>query len=340
MKTHLRLAADDAMLPMATAIKAELKALGVRTKVVRVENVLFPAGEVKPRICGNVRNSSVFHLGRFSSNPNDDLVRYFLTLQALHLADAKRITSVALYLPYMRQDRKDEPRVPISAKWVIDGINASKRVKRLVTVDIHSEQLLSNFDIPTDHLPGRVIFAPWARERFAGKLNQLVVVAPDEGSYKRALKLAASIGPEVQVAMFNKDRKQDGVKLLNIIGADVRGKICLINDDMMDTCGTIINAVKALRGMGAAEVVLSATHAVFSPTIIKHDNGQEEISTAYEKLAAANVEVVVTDSMLREAHDWLTVLPWAKHIAHVIYQNVTDKGSVSKLIREGLPSLQ
>lgn len=350
-KRRIRLVADKYMMPSAASIKAELKKLGVNAKLIEVEYVPFPSGEFKPIIRGNVRNTSVFYLCNMNGDPNIALIKQDLTHQALYLADAKRITTIAMYLPYMRQDRKDEPRTAISAKQVIEYINNSKRVKRIVTTDIHSEQLLSNFDIPHDHLPGYVIFAPWIKEyveeNLGGDYDKVVVVAPDEGSFKRARKLAKRVHNKVGIAMFNKDRDGSEVDMLNVIGADVKGKVCILNDDMMDTCGTIIKAAKALLEMGAAKVILSATHAVFSPTfkkdedknlILDEDDNPIIDSTAYEKLEAAGIEVVVTDSLFTEAHDWLKVLPWTKYLAHTIYQNTQNKGgSISKLIRNGLP---
>jgi ribose-phosphate pyrophosphokinase len=154
------------------------------------------------------------------------------------------------------------------------------------------------------------------------------VVAPDFGSAKRARKLAELIDGTVGVAILEKKRGATGIEMLSIIGESVTGKTCLINDDMMDTCGTIIKAANALYAQGAIKVILSATHAIFSMS----DN-----STAYEKLEKAKVQVVVTDSLQTKSTDWLRVLPLGNYLAHVILQNITHGGSVSTLIREGLP---
>lgn len=291
----------------------------------------FPCGEVKPKIKVNVRHKDVFLFFDFNNRaPNDDIVNLMLTIGALHLADAKRITLVLPHMPYLRQDRKDEPRTPISAAWFLKSLQMWDTVRRVITIDMHSEQLQAVLDIPSDHLPGRILFARWAKQYFKGDYSNLVAVAPDFGSAKRVRKLAYDIDPSVPVAILEKNREKKKVEMLNIIGASVKNKTCLINDDMMDTCGTIILAAEALYQQGASSVILSATHPIFSP------NGG---TTAYEKLAKAKVHVVVSDSLQTESHPWLEVLPLGELIGLVILQNITPDGSVSKLIRNGIEVL-
>lgn len=319
----------ERMLGIAATARKTLQKLGVRNiKLQAVHFTRFACGEVKPQILKNVRNKDVFLFFDFNGQPNEDLMNCYLTIDALNLAGAGSITLVLPYLPYLRQDRKDEPRTPISAAMIIRFMQSWPRVTRVITIDMHSEQLQAVFTIPTDHLPGSVIFAPWAQEHFAGQFGKLLVVAPDFGSAKRARKLAEQIDSAVGVAILEKKRDTTGVEILSIIGESVKGKTCLINDDMMDTCGTIIKAANALYTQGATEVILSATHAIFS------ESGD---TTAYSKLAKANVQVIVTDSLQTETYDWLTVLPLGHYLAHVILQNITHGGSVSTLIKKGLP---
>jgi ribose-phosphate pyrophosphokinase len=343
----MRFVTTERMLDMATAARKALKKLRVpHINIQEVHFTKFACGEVKPKIMKNVRNKDVFLFFDFNGEPNQDLINFYLTIDALNLAGAESITLVIPYLPYLRQDRKDEPRTPISAAMVIRFMQSWPRVTRVITIDMHSEQLQSVFTIPTDHLPGSVIFAPWAKAEFDGQFDKLVVVAPDFGSAKRARKLAEQIDKSIGVAILEKKRDATGVEILSIIGVDVKGKTCLINDDMMDTCGTIIKAAIALYAQGAAKVILSATHAIFSPTEIPVTTDDPtataeeikrgfKISTAYQKLSEANVQVVVTDSLVIEEHDWLTVLPLGNYLAQVILKNITG-GSVSTLIREGL----
>ena len=331
------------MLDTSTVARANLKLQGVnRIKLQEIHFTEFACNEIKPKIMKNVRNKDVFVFFDFNGHPNQDLMNCFLAIDALNLAGAGSITLVLPYIPYLRQDRKDEPRVSISAALVIRFLQHCSRVTRVITIDMHSEQLQAVFTIPTDHLPGSVIFGPWAKNEFAGQFDNLVVVAPDFGSAKRARKLAEQIDGSDGVAILEKKRDTTGVEMLSIIGEPVKGKTCLINDDMMDTCGTIIKASNALYTQGAARVILSATHAIFSPTEEKNSpeavaaGGPEKyISTAYEKLADANVQVVVTDSLQTAQHDWLTVLPISDYLAEVILKNITG-GSVSTLIRKGL----
>tara|TARA_B100000745_G_scaffold298633_1_gene247701 strand:- start:703 stop:1788 length:1086 start_codon:yes stop_codon:yes gene_type:complete len=344
----------DRMYPMAIAALNTLKEQTVKgISIHKVNFKRFPCGEMKPKITENVRHKDIFLFFDFNGQPNDDVVNLMLTIDALHLADAKRITLVLPYMPYLRQDRKDEPRTPVSAAWFIRALQLCRSVSRVITIDMHSEQLQAVFTIPTDHLPGRMLFAPWAKKQFNGNFENLVAVAPDFGSAKRVRKLAADIDSTVQVAILEKNRDAEGVKMYSIIGASIKGKTCLINDDMMDTCGTIILAAMTLFEHGANKVVLSATHPIFSPTqefVIDEETGEKIIdeetaepimktSTAYDKLAEAGVEVLVSDSLVTEKYDWLEVLPLGELIGLTILQNITSDGSVSKLIRQGLPDL-
>ncbi len=323
------IAYTDNMETMARSASKKLESLGVNSITLsRVEMIRFPSGEVKPKIIENVSRKEVFIFFDFNGKPNEDIWNFLLTIDALHLAGAERITPVVPYLPYLRQDRKDEPRVPISAARLIRSIEQCSSVKRLITIDMHADQLQAVFTIPVDNLPGRVVFSSWAKERFAGGLNNLVAVAPDFGSAKRVRKLAADIGSDVKVSILEKERDRNGVEIHNIIGATVFGKTCIINDDMIDTGGTLVKAIQALYQHGAKSVMASASHPVFSP---------KDGTTAYEKLVEAGAEIVVTDSLITEPHDWLTVLPLHPYLAHVIFQHVTCDGSVSKLITEGLP---
>lgn len=319
----------ERMRPMAMESLETLRTYSVKgIQVHEVDFTRFACGEMKPKITENVRHKDVFLFYDFNGQPNDDVVNLLLTIEALHLADAKRITLVLPFMPYLRQDRKDEPRTPISAAWFIRALQQCRSVSRVITIDMHVEQLQAVFTIPTDHLPGRMLFAAWAQKEFVGRYDELVAVAPDFGSAERVRKLAADIDPELSVAILEKKRGKEGVDVLSTIGASVEGKTCLLNDDMMDTCGTIIKAADALYAQGAKQLILSATHPIFSPS------GD---TTAYEKLGKANVRVVVSDSLVTEEHEWLTILPLGELIGLTILQNITSDGSVSRLIRQGLP---
>jgi ribose-phosphate pyrophosphokinase len=256
---------------------------------------------------------------------NEELITLILTLAALDKADCRRVTLVLPFFPYTRQDRKDEGRVPLSARAVIDMLCLSSSFERIITMDIHSEQLESAFarKVKMDHLPGSLLVSPWIKKAYAKKLADLVVVAPDNGSAKRAKKLASLIAPGTPIAIFDKERDKDGTKLGDIIGAPVAGKICILNDDMIDTGGTIADAAVTLKALGAKEVIISATHAIFS---------SKKGVSAYDTLAKAGAQVVVTDSLPTEVNSWLTVIPIGKLVGNVMFENLTPDGSVSRII--------
>lgn len=313
----------------ATAAQAELVRLGITDiELSGVELTTFACGEVKPRLVKNVRQKDVYLFFKFSNGSfNDDLMALLLTLDAIHFAGAHSITLVAPFLPYLRQDRKDEPRVPISAARMIRMIEMTPSLQQVITIDMHADQLQAVFTIPTDHLPGHVVMASWIKERFSKNYKDLVLVAPDFGSAKRVRRLARALRETVAVAILEKNRDKDGVEVLSIIGASVENKTCVINDDMMDTCGTIAEAATTLYAHGAKQVIATATHPIMS-----NKGGV----SAYEKLEKAGLEVVVTDSLETEPHEWLTVRSLSMFLAHTILQHITKDGSVSRLIEEGV----
>lgn len=318
---------NDVMQQAAEAAQHRLKQRGVSDISLQTLNITrFPCGEVKPRITENVRGKEVFLFYGFTPlHFNDELITLMLALAALDKADCKRVTLVLPFFPYTRQDRKDEARVPLSARAVIDMLCLSSSLERIVTMDMHSEQLESCFSrgVKMDHLPGSLLVAPWIQKTYKKKLRDLVVVAPDNGSAKRAKKLALLIAPGTPIAIFDKERDKDGTKLGDIIGASVEGKTCIINDDMIDTGGTIADAALALKALGAKEVIISATHAIFS---------SKKGVSAYDTLAKAGSTVVVTDSLPTELRDWLTVISIGTLLGNVMFENITHDGSVSKII--------
>lgn len=329
-KTIVFLATPD-MEAAAKKAAAILKKQGITVEFQVVEYTTFANGELKSRVLKNVRAKDVFLFFDFNGDPNIAFMRLILTLNALHLSSVHSTTPIVPYLPYLRQDRKDEPRVPISAAVIIRMIEAQGSVTRLVTIDMHTEQLQAVFENPIDHLPGFTVFASWLKKEFKDKLADLVFVGPDFGSAKRVRKLAEKVlGPEdasSRVVLMEKERGAHGSRVLTLIGADVAGRICVINDDMIDTGGSIVHAAEALYARGAATVIVSATHAIFSP---------KDGTTAYEKLAAGNVRVVVTDSLKTDEYPWLTVIELAPYLAHTIKCLVTKDGSVSEMINGGI----
>ncbi|MCA9357221.1 ribose-phosphate pyrophosphokinase [Candidatus Nomurabacteria bacterium] len=330
------IARNEAIANMTTNTAIELEQLGVSIDTpISVDVTTFESSEVKPFISGNVRDKDVFLFVDFNGELHKAIYSFILTLQALQLAGVRSTTVVAPYIPYLRQDRKDGGRVPVSSTVLIDNIKMYTTVKRIITVHMHCSQVemafASNPALPYDHFPGRAIWRDFARERFAEviKAGKLILIDPDGGNPKEAKKLAKELNvSENQIVCINQTRSDGGKQIFNITGPDVSGMTCLAVDDIIDTATTLSSAIKMLFSRGAAEVIACGTHAGFST---------KKGITSYKRLGDTGAEVVVTDSLITKPHQWLKVVPLHPYLAHIIYQNVTDDGSVSQLIKEGLP---
>ena len=239
----------------------------------------FSDGEIYFQILENVRGADVFIVQPTGPPVDSNLMELFLMIDAFKRASAKRITAVIPYFGYARQDRKDKPRVPISAKVVSDLLVASG-THRLLTMDLHAPQIQGFFSIPVDHL----FAAPVLVEYFL-KLNlpNLTIVSPDAGGVERARAFAKRLHAEL--AMANKRRLEANVaEVVNLIG-EVRGRTCLVVDDLIDTAGTLVKTVEALKVQGATKVYATCSHPVLSGPAVDR----------IEKSALE--EVVVTNSI-------------------------------------------
>jgi ribose-phosphate pyrophosphokinase len=224
----------------------------------RVKLRRFSDGEVNFQILENVRGADVFILQPSSPPANENIMELLLMVDAFKRASARRITAVMPYYGYARQDRKDRPRVPISAKVVADLLTAAG-VDRLLTMDLHAGQIQGFFDIPVDHLFATPVVLDFLREL---EFEDLMVVSPDAGGVERARFFAKYL--ETNLAIIDKRRPEENqAEVMHIIG-DVDGKDVLIVDDLIDTAGTIVNATEALRARGARRLLAAATHAVLS----------------------------------------------------------------------------
>ena len=223
----------------------------------------FSDGEIRVQIGENVRGCDVFLVNSTSAPVNDNLIELLLLIDAAKRASAERVTAVLPYYGYARQDRKDRPRVPISAKLVANLLT-SAGADRILTVDLHSDQIQGFFDIPVDHLQGDTVFGAYMAKR---QIDNLVVVSPDTGSVARARGFADRlIAP---LAIVDKRRPQaNESEVMNIIG-DVQGRRALIFDDMIDTGGTLVKAAQAIKDQGAIDVMACATHPVLSGLAVK-----------------------------------------------------------------------
>ena len=210
---------------------------------------------------------------------NDNLMELMVMADALKRASARHITAVVPYYGYARQDRKTRGREPITAKLVANLMQTSG-ITRLVTIDLHAGQIQGFFDVPVDHLYGASILAKYINEK---NLEDVIVVSPDLGGVTRARDLADRIG--APIAIIEKKRPEPGVaKVMNLIG-DVKGKNCIIVDDIVDTAGSLVEGAKALKEFGAKSVMAAVTHAVLT-------------DPASERIANSNIkELIVTNTM-------------------------------------------
>lgn len=218
----------------------------------------FSDGEVRVEIGENVRGADVFVVQSGASPVNDHLMELLVMIDALKRASAWRITAVIPYYSYARQDRKNKPRVPITARLVADLITRAG-AHRILTMDLHAGQIQGFFDIPVDNLYASPILLPYIRENFN---NGLVIVSPDAGGVARARAYARRL--KAGLALIDKRRADvNQAEALNIIG-EVEGMTAIVLDDMVDTAGTLIEATKSLLEQGAREVHACVTHAVLS----------------------------------------------------------------------------
>jgi ribose-phosphate pyrophosphokinase len=269
----LLLMAGRANQPLVQEIGEEL---GVTPWSATVRN--FADGEIFVRIDRNARGRDVF-IVQPTVTPGDNILELLLLIDAARRASADRVTAVVPYFGYGRQDRKDQPRVAIGAKLMANLIVAAG-ADRLVGLDFHQHQIQGFFDIPVDHLYAAPVLTKYFRDK---NLEDLVVVAPDVGSAKMARGFAKRLG--ASLAIIDKRRPAANVtEVLNVVG-EVEGKNCLLADDMVDTGGTLANAVYALKDRGAKAVYACASHALLS-------------GKASEKLQEAPLEeFVVTNSI-------------------------------------------
>ena len=271
----LKIFALNSNRPLAQKIADEV---GVELGKLSVDR--FSDGEIQINIEESVRGDNVYVIQSTSAPVNDNLMELMIMIDALRRASANTINVVLPYYGYARQDRKARSREPITAKLVANMLQNSG-VTRIVALDLHAAQIQGFFDIPVDHLMGAPLLADYFINE--GVAANAVVVSPDHGGVTRARALAEFL--KAPIAIIDKRRPRPNVaKIMNIIG-DVKGKKCIMIDDMIDTAGTISKGAQALMDAGAEEVYASATHAVLSgPAIERLDNSPLK-------------QVVVTDSI-------------------------------------------
>ena len=227
----------------------------------------FADGEVSVSISETVRGSDVFLIQSTCNPVNDNLMELLVMIDACKRASAGRITAVIPYFGYARQDRKSKARDPISAKLVADIITAAG-ADRVLTMDLHAQQLQGFFDIPVDNLMGASVLIPYIAGKFGRGRDDVMIISPDLGSVTRCRKFCEK--RDYRLAIIDKRRPRANVsEVMNIIG-DVKGKTCILSDDLIDTAGTLCHAAEALIKIGGAkEVYACASHGVLSGPAIQ-----------------------------------------------------------------------
>ncbi len=269
----------------------------------------FSDGEIRVQINESVREKRVFIVQSLCNPANDNIMELLLLIDAAKRASAKEVNAVIPYYAYARQDRKDQPRVPISAK-VVANLLQSVGADRVVVVDLHAEQIQGFFDIPVEHITALPLFAEYLKNL---GLEDLVIVSPDAGGAKRANKLAKKLGAELAI-IYKMRPRPNAVEVFDVIG-NVEGKNCVIVDDIVDTAGTLVAAADMLLQKGAKSVRACITHGVLSGPAVERINNS--------KLT----ELVITDTIPTDDKpiENKKVLSIAPTIAEVIRRIVEGK---------------
>jgi len=295
--SNIKVFSGLANLPLAQEICDHLGVPLGRTKLKR-----FSDGEVNFQILENVRGQDTFLVQPTCPPVGDSLMELLVMIDAFKRASARRITAVVPYYGYARQDRKDKPRVPISSKLVADLLTAAG-AHRILTVDLHADQIQGFFNIPVDHLYATPVIIDYLKEL---QFEKLTVVSPDSGGVERARFYAKYL--HANLAIIDKRRVADNeAEVMNIVG-DVDGRDVIIVDDLIDTGGTIVNATREMRKKGAKRLFASATHGVLSgPAIDRLQNSEFEgvvitntIPLSPEK-QISKIKVLSVASLLAEA---------------------------------------
>jgi ribose-phosphate pyrophosphokinase len=306
---ELKLITGNANRPLAEAIATEM---GLSLSSAKVTH--FSDGEIQVKIEDNVRGDDCFVVQPTCGPVNENLMELLIIADALRRASARRVTAVMPYYGYGRQDRKAEPRVPITAKLVANLIVAAG-VNRVLSMDLHAGQIQGFFDIPVDHLYGTPVFLDYFKKK---KFHDLVIVSPDAGGVERARAFAKHL--EADLAIVDKRRpRPNEAAIMNIIG-EVKGKTAIILDDLVDTAGTLTKVADAIKGKGAIRVLAACSHGVLS-------------GEANQRIDASCLEeLIITDSIPRSGvhSKKIVVLPIAALLSEAIRRIHNDE-SISAL---------
>ncbi len=310
---HLMLCTGRAYPELAEEV-AEL--LGV--DLVPTRQVTYANSEIYVRFEESVRGADAFVIQSHPAPVNEWLMEQLIMIDALKRASAKRITVVSPFYPYGRQDKKHAGREPISARLIAD-LYKTAGANRLMSVDLHASQIQGFFDGPVDHLFSIPVLADYVAEKYS--LDNMTVVSPDAGRVKLADNWSDRLGLPLAIIHKRRDpNKANEVAVGEVVG-DVRGRVCLLVDDMIDTAGTICQAAAALREHGAAKVIAAATHPILSGPAAQRLN-----ASAFEEVIVTNTLPIRDDLHIPK----LTVLSIAPLLAKAIQEVFVD-GSVTSL---------
>jgi len=300
--------------PLGEAIAAHLKVSLVQATIQR-----FADREVFVEVQESVRGQDIFVVQPTSSPTNDTLMELLVTMDALRRGSAKSITAVIPYYGYGRQDRKTSPRSPISAKLVANLLTVAG-ANRVLTIDWHSGQIQGFFDIPTDNLTLAPLFCRHVQERYKGK--PVVIVSPDVGGLVRARIVAEPLGADM--AIIDKRRSNPGeAAVMNLMG-DVKGRVCILIDDMADSAGTLCQAAEALKSAGATTIDAYVSHGVLSGDALKKIN-----ESSLNRLIVSDTIHPLPAILKAPKIEILTVAPL---LGEAIYRIAHDQ-SISSLLR-------
>jgi ribose-phosphate pyrophosphokinase len=291
------------------------------TELVPTEYRTFASGEILTRFEVSIRGCDLFLIQSFGPPVNEWMMETLIMLDAAKRASAKRITVVAPYFPYSRQDKKGRGREPISARLVADLFKTAG-ADRVMSVDLHAAQIQGFFDGPVDHLFAKPVLLEYFKDTLSEQdRGRLTVVSPDTGRVRVADQWSDSLGAPLAIIHKRRDPNVANQITVNEIVGAVDGRVCLLVDDMIDTGGTIVKAAEALKANGAVKVIVAATHAIFSDP------------AATRLQSPAIDEVVVTDTVPipdEKRFPSLTILPIAPLLARAIHE-VFEDGSVTSM---------
>ena len=318
--TEPKLISGNANKPLAQAIARRMsmhRGMNVSLVDARVER--FNDQEIFVEVFDNVRGEDMYIIQSTSNPANDNLMELLIMTDALKRSSANRITAVIPYFGYARQDRRAKARTPISAKLVANLLTEAG-VDRVLTLDLHAAQIQGFFDIPVDNLYAAPIFALDIRHHFKGRMDELMVVSPDVGGVARAREIAQRI--DVPMAIVDKRREKAGeIADMTVIG-DVKGKTCIIVDDICDTAGTLVKAAQLLVDHGATEVHAYITHGVLSGPAV------ERVSNSVMKSLVISDSIDQPDAVKNCPN--IRIVPTAPMFAQAII-NIWNGTSVSSL---------